>query len=112
MTIRQKILVAGAVVAMFILILVIVFGDNGLVELSRLRAKEQLMVQANETLAGENVDLYRTIGRLKNDPVYIESVARNELGMVGKKRYCHASLRFPRTEEITWIWMRTEPFTR
>ena len=84
MTIRQKILVAGAVVAMFNLILVIVFGDNGLVELSRLRAKEQIMVQRNETLASENVDLYRTIGRLKNDPVYIESVARNELSMVGK----------------------------
>jgi cell division protein FtsB len=84
MSIRQKILVAAAVVAMFNLMLVIVFGDNGLVELSRLRAKEQLMVQRNEILAGENVDLYRTIGRLKNDPVYIESVARNELGMVGK----------------------------
>jgi cell division protein FtsB len=84
MSIRQKIMVAGAVVAMFNLMLVIVFGDNGLVELSRLRAKEQLMVQRNEILAGENVDLYGTIGRLKKDPVFIESVARNELGMVGK----------------------------
>lgn len=84
MSIRQKVMVAVAVVAMFNLMLVIVFGDNGLVELSRLRAKEQLMVQRNEILAGENVDLYRTIGRLNNDPVYIESVARNELGMVGK----------------------------
>jgi cell division protein FtsB len=42
------------------------------------------MVRQNETLAGENVNLYRTIRRLKTDPVYIESVARNELGMVGK----------------------------
>jgi cell division protein FtsB len=42
------------------------------------------MVRQNETLAVENVSLYRTIGRLKNDPVFIESVARNELGMVGK----------------------------
>ncbi len=81
---RQKIMVAVAVVAMFNLMLVIVFGDNGLVELSRLREKEQLMVRQNETLAVENVSLYRTIGRLKNDPVFIESVARNELGMVGK----------------------------
>ncbi|BBO66148.1 hypothetical protein DSCA_00780 [Desulfosarcina alkanivorans] len=84
MNLRQKILFAGAVVGMFHLLLVIVFGDKGLVELSRLREKEQFMARQNETVAGENVSLYRTIGRLKNDPVYIESVARNELGMVGK----------------------------
>ena len=42
------------------------------------------MVQQNETLARENVSLYRTIGRLKSDPAFIESVARNELGMIGK----------------------------
>jgi cell division protein FtsB len=84
MNLRQKLMVAGAVVAMFNLMLLIVFGDNGLVELSRLRDKEQQMVRQNETLAGENVNLYRTIRRLKTDPVYIESVARNELGMVGK----------------------------
>lgn len=84
MNLRQKLMVAGAVVAMFNLMLLIVFGDNGLVELSRLRDKEQQMVRQNEILAGENVNLYRTIRRLKTDPVYIESVARNELGMVGK----------------------------
>jgi hypothetical protein len=39
MNLRQKIMVAGAVVAMFNLMLLIVFGDNGLVELSRLRER-------------------------------------------------------------------------
>ena len=80
----QKWLVAIAVVALLNLTLVIVFGDNGLVELSRLRAQEQALAGQNETLARENVSLYRIIGRLKNDPVYIESVARHELGMIGK----------------------------
>ncbi len=84
MSLRRKIIVAGAVVALFNLMLLIVFGDNGLVEMHRLREKEQLMVQQNETLARENVSLYRTIGRLKSDPTFIESVARNELGMIGK----------------------------
>lgn len=81
---NQKILIAVAAAGMFSLTLLIVFGDNGLVELSRLRAKERLVVDQNEALATENVRLYRTIGRLKTDPVYIESVARNELGMVGR----------------------------
>ena len=80
----QKWLVAIAAVILFNLTLVIVFGDNGLVELSRLRAQERVLAGQNETMARENVSLYRTIDRLKTDPVYIESVARNELGMVGK----------------------------
>lgn len=84
MNLRRKIIVAGAIVALLNLMLLIVFGDNGLVEMHRLREKEQTMVQQNETLAKDNVSLYRTIGRLKNDPAFIESVARNELGMIGK----------------------------
>jgi cell division protein FtsB len=84
MSLRQKIMVIGVAVALFGLMVLIVFGDNGLVESSRLREKEQLLAQRNDTLAGENVNLYRTIDRLKRDPVFIESVARNELGMIGK----------------------------
>lgn len=84
MSLRRKIIVGGAAVALVTLMLLIALGDNGLVELSRLRARERLLIQRNETLAGGNVSLYRTIDRLKGDPVYIESVARNELGMVGK----------------------------
>lgn len=81
----QKIVITGAAIALINFMLLIVFGDNGLVERSRLRAKEQALAIQNEALARENVSLYRMIGRLKTDPVYIESVARNELGMVGKK---------------------------
>jgi len=80
----QKWLIALAAVVLLNLSLVIVFGDNGLVELSRLRAQQRVLAGQNETFARENVSLYRTIERLKNDPIYIESVARNELGMIGK----------------------------
>lgn len=66
------------------LVLLIMIGDNGLIELSRLRNRQQTLVKENEALAGENVGLYRTVSRLKHDLVYIENVARNELGMVGK----------------------------
>lgn len=79
-----KCVIAGAALSMIGLMLLIVFGDNGLVELSRLRERQQIMADGNETLARENVDLYHIIKRLKRDPAYIESVARNELGMVGK----------------------------
>lgn len=85
MNLRHKIVIASALVVLIGLMLLIVFADDGLMELNRLREKEQLVVQHNETLARENVVLYRTITRLKSDPAYIESVARNELGMIGKE---------------------------
>jgi len=84
MSLDRKWLIAAAGVVLFILMLVIVFGDNGLVELSRMRDRQGHLAAGNETLARENVSLYRIIGRLRNDPAYIESVARNELGMIGK----------------------------
>jgi len=83
MTLDRKWLIAAAAVVLFNLMLVIVFGDNGLVELSRMKDRQRHLAAGNETLARENVSLYRIIGRLKDDPVYIESVARHELGMIG-----------------------------
>jgi cell division protein FtsB len=84
MSLTSKCIVAGAAVLLLNLMLFIVFGDNGLVELSRLRIREHAMADKNETLARKNVDLYRIIGRLKHDPRFIAHVARHELGMVGK----------------------------
>lgn len=84
MSLGVKWIVAGAAFLLVNLMLLIVFGDNGRMELSRLRAQEQELAEQNEILARENVSLYHTIDRLKHDPVYIENVARTELGMVGK----------------------------
>jgi cell division protein FtsB len=84
MSLDRKWMIAAAAVVLFNLMLVIVFGDNGLVELSRMKDRQQQLAAGNETLARENVSLYRIIGRLKDDPVYIESVARHELGMIGE----------------------------
>jgi cell division protein FtsB len=82
---RLKWIIGLTAVLLLSLLVLIVIGDNGLVELSRLRAQQQALMDENETLARENVNLYRIIDRLKHDLVYIETVARNELGMVGKR---------------------------
>ena len=65
------------------LLLVIIFGDNGLLELSRLHDQHHKIVQLNTDLTKENMHLYRNIDRLQTDPAYVESVARRELGMIG-----------------------------
>lgn len=84
MNLGKKIMVVGAACVLLGFLLMIVFGDNGLIEFSRFRAKEKAMAEQNQELAIENIELYRIVDRLKHDPEYIEMVARSELGMVGK----------------------------
>ena len=63
----------------------VLYGDNGLYELYRLRQDLSGLKEENTRLEKENMDLFHTINRLKNDPVYIEHVARQELQMIGKE---------------------------
>jgi cell division protein FtsB len=62
----------------------ILLGDHGFADLNLLKSQKEQLIKKNATLARENLILYDTIHRLKNDPVYIESVARKDLGMIGK----------------------------
>ena len=41
-------------------------------------------MRKNEALTKKNLSLYREIERMKNDPKYVENVARKELGVIGK----------------------------
>ena len=77
----RKTILTTVLVCMCGLLVLIVFGDNGLVELSRLRSNRQALIEVNKRLTQENMQLYRTIDRLQNDLSYIENVARQELGM-------------------------------
>jgi cell division protein FtsB len=79
---RQKILLAMVLVLLFCLLLFIMFSDSGLADLFKLRSEKDRLLQENARLKRENLTLYRTIERLKNDPEYIESIARKELGMI------------------------------
>ena len=82
MTKRQKIKLALVFGAMFILLLVVIFGDNGWVELRRMQHTHQSLVKSNVFLTQENAQMYGAIDRLQNDPDYIENIARQELGMI------------------------------
>ena len=79
---RQKILLSMVIVVLFSLLLFIMFSDSGLADLFKLRSEKDRLLQENARLKRENLTLYRTIERLKNDPEYIESIARKELGMI------------------------------
>ena len=79
---RQKIWLLLAILGLFSLLLFIMFSDNGLSDLFKLRSQRDQLIQENMRLKRENLTLYRTIDRLKNDLTYIESIARRELGMI------------------------------
>ncbi|MFO7964664.1 MAG: septum formation initiator family protein [Desulfobacterales bacterium] len=72
-------------VLMFFLLLFILFGENGYLDLRRLQTEKARLSERNHQLEHENVLLYREIERLKHDLTYIENVARRELGMVKKE---------------------------
>lgn len=81
---RKNILIALTVLLMSSLLIFIVFGENGLVDLNRLKTERDYLLQKNKALTKENLSLYREIERLKKDPEYVENVARQELGVIGK----------------------------
>lgn len=72
------------ILSLVFLFLIILFSDQGIGDLNMLKMEKKQLMDTNENLIRENQALYRTIDRLKNDPVFIENVARQELGMIGK----------------------------
>ncbi|MFO7709360.1 MAG: septum formation initiator family protein [Desulfobacterales bacterium] len=96
MTNRQAILLGGSTVVLAALLLFMVFSERGLAELNLLRSERDRIAGQNRELVRENISLGVEIDRLKNDPSYIESVARREFGMIGQDELLVKPQRPPR----------------
>ena len=84
MTMRQTFLLAMAIIGLFSFLLVIIFGDKGMADFHLLRLERDRLIAGNERLLRENLALYQQKVRLEKDPLYIEHVAREELGLVAE----------------------------
>jgi cell division protein FtsB len=84
---KHSILLALAILVIFSMLLFIIFGEKGLADLHLLKVERDGLLKKNAELTKENLALYHEIERLKNDPKYLESVARQELGVVGKDEW-------------------------
>jgi cell division protein FtsB len=62
----------------------ITFGDRGLIDNVRMKEKLTALKKINHEITLENIALKKNITLLRDDPSYIEKMARNELGMVKK----------------------------
>jgi cell division protein FtsB len=83
-SLKKKIMLVLAIMTMCLMLLFIVLGENGLTDLYKLKIKKENLSKKTDELKKENISLYREIERLKNDPRYVEDVARKELGVIGK----------------------------
>jgi cell division protein FtsB len=59
-----------------------VHGYQGMRQIHQLAQKREGLVKENQELNKKNETLYREITRLKQDPLYLEEVARKEFGLV------------------------------
>ena len=84
MSSKQKILLSLSILIIFFLLLFIVFGDNGLVDLDLLKRERDVLIEKNDRITMNNLSLYRVINRLKHDSGYIEDVVRRELGLIAE----------------------------
>lgn len=55
---------------------------QGLQQIQSLAKKRELLIRDNQDLNRRNQAMYREINRLKQDPLYLEEVARKEFGLV------------------------------
>ncbi len=69
---------------LFLIMLLITFGNRGLVDNYFMSKRLSALKTDNSELVKRNHELGKKVYLLRNDPAYIESVARNELGMVKK----------------------------
>lgn len=74
----------GRYLALFVFLmgLLITFGDRGLVDSCMMQKRLAALQKENQEIIRENSQLKHTIALLKDDLSYIEMVARNDLGMV------------------------------
>jgi cell division protein FtsB len=84
MTTKGKTVVAVCVVVLFAFLFVVGLGERGAADLYQLHLRKVGLERSNVELEKKNRAIYRRIQRLKNDPEFVENIARRELGMVAK----------------------------
>lgn len=61
-----------------------IFGQRGMIENVRLRARNDAVAASVEAVSAENAALREDVRRLIEDPSAIEELARRELGLIKK----------------------------
>lgn len=84
MTKNQNILLSISILLLLALFFFIIVSEHGLADLRFLKKERDRLVEESKNLTRENQAISVEIDRLRHDPAFIESVARQELGMIGE----------------------------
>ena len=74
--------VVGGVLVLLLVVGLAIYGWQGVVRLRQMREQLETLERDNAALRQQAERLAQTIDRLRNDPAYLERVAREERGMV------------------------------
>jgi cell division protein FtsB len=72
------------VVFIFLMSMLITFGKRGLIDNYSMKERLMSLKKSNQDISLENKELNKKVMLLRGDLQYMETVARNELGMVRK----------------------------
>jgi cell division protein FtsB len=90
--------IVGAAVVLLLFAGLTVYGWQGVVRLRQMREQLQNLERENVALRRDAERLAQIIDRLRNDPAYLERIAREERGMV---RPGETVLKFPPKEKVS-----------
>jgi cell division protein FtsB len=78
---RKKLLMAGVIFLALYLTASFIFGEMGLVKYFRMQSQYNALTEEIAVLKRDNAKLRKNVYALKNDPAYIERIARDKLGL-------------------------------
>jgi cell division protein FtsB len=64
------------------LMILVYNGHKEIHKMKELAQKREVLILFNQDLNRKNEEMYREISRLKQDPIYLEEIARKEFGLV------------------------------
>ena len=82
-------LTAALVLAIAGVALSVLAGEHGIAHLLRLRAERRMLGQTAFALLGQNARLRGEIERLRRDDLYLEGLARRQLGLVRPNEFVY-----------------------
>ena len=85
MSVKELFGVSSALFVLIAMVVLILFSEKGFNDLKKLHLVKAEIEAKNGDIDRDNKEIERKIKRLKEDAAYIETIARQELGMVGKR---------------------------
>ncbi len=83
MKLKEKKIIQGLIIfSILIVVFLSLFGDKGLLQLIELQKQETRLIREIEELKQEREEWVNKIESLKTNRTYIETIAREKLGMV------------------------------